>query len=155
MNCEHIRAKLSPHLDGELPPEEAREIGEHLEQCPECARELRRLSATWDALLADEDTEPAADYARTFWQKLAEQQRKPSRLVRVLKWSPAMAAGFFIAFLAGWISAGGGKPSESVPSMDVAFLRDYEIIQTMELIEDLPMLPIADIDNGNGEGGDE
>lgn len=153
MNCEHIRAKLSPYLDGELPPEEARQIGEHLEQCHECAREYRRLSATWDALLADEDIEPAADYVKAFWQRLARQQRKPSRVMRVLKWSPAMAAGFFIAFLAGWFSAGGGEPSDSPPAADVAFLRDYEMIQRIELIEALPMLPIADIDNG--EGGDE
>jgi anti-sigma factor RsiW len=153
MNCEHIRSKLSPYLDGELEHEEAREIREHLEQCPACNEEFRMLSATWDALLADDDVEPAPDYAKAFWQGLAEQQRKPSTILRVLKWSPAMAASFFIAFFAGWISAGEGKPAKPAPPADVAFLRDYEMIQTMELIEDLPMLSVADADND--EGGDE
>ena len=38
-NCEHIKSILIPWLTGELEPEEARLVENHLAECPECRRE--------------------------------------------------------------------------------------------------------------------
>ena len=46
MQGAHYRESLNARLDGELTPDEAREVDEHLASCPECAREFQTLSAT-------------------------------------------------------------------------------------------------------------
>ena len=157
MKCEETKVQLSAYLDGEVSSEQAELIRAHLAQCPRCADEFRVLAATWDALLADSGLEPSPDFARKFWQKagaLANGRPSPSAFFRLLKWSPAMAAGLALAFLAGWFSAGGLRPDEPGAAQgEIAFLRDYEMIQQMDLLEDLPALQVADLNNG--EGGDE
>lgn len=48
MACNGILDQISAHLDGELSPEEAAELAEHLERCPQCrqlARELEQVHA--------------------------------------------------------------------------------------------------------------
>ncbi len=41
-DCEHSR-RLSAYHDGELLPEECRDLEEHIRHCPPCARDLERL----------------------------------------------------------------------------------------------------------------
>jgi len=146
MNCENVRTQLSAYLDGELAPDEAEAVRAHLAWCPGCAEEYRRLTAVWDALLADNGIEPAPDFTSRFWRAAAAREERPSAFFRLLKWSPAIAAGFAAAFVAGWLSAGAGEPT--APSAEITFLRDYEIVQNMELLEDLPLLQVAELDNG-------
>lgn len=43
MNCEEFRELISARLDGELSPEEARDLEAHLEQCGDCAAFLQEL----------------------------------------------------------------------------------------------------------------
>jgi len=46
MNCHDARDRLSDFLDEALAPPELAEVRAHLEDCPECRRELERLRAT-------------------------------------------------------------------------------------------------------------
>ena len=46
MNCHDARDRLSDFLDEALGPPELAEVRAHLEDCPECRRELERLRAT-------------------------------------------------------------------------------------------------------------
>jgi len=43
MNCQEIQGLLSGYLDGELPAEQARQVAEHLRDCPSCEKELESL----------------------------------------------------------------------------------------------------------------
>lgn len=43
MNCPDVRAQLVAYDDGELEDAEARSIARHLQECPQCRRELSRL----------------------------------------------------------------------------------------------------------------
>ena len=43
MNCEAAREQLGAYADGELPPEHAAEIEQHLRECAACGDELREL----------------------------------------------------------------------------------------------------------------
>ena len=46
MLCDTCQDSLEARLDGELPPEEAREIDRHLAACPACARQFATLGET-------------------------------------------------------------------------------------------------------------
>ena len=41
MKCTEVRARLFRKIDGELSESENRELDDHIERCPSCARELR------------------------------------------------------------------------------------------------------------------
>jgi anti-sigma factor RsiW len=46
MNCPETRESLSAYVDGELPPERAAEMAEHLSSCGECAHEYEHVLNT-------------------------------------------------------------------------------------------------------------
>lgn len=46
MRCPQYRDSLDARFDGELTPDEAHEIDQHLATCPECAREYETLTTT-------------------------------------------------------------------------------------------------------------
>jgi anti-sigma factor RsiW len=50
MTCRRIRKKLSAFLDGEVSPEEAGRIEQHLAICPACGTEASALTATYELL---------------------------------------------------------------------------------------------------------
>ncbi|MDA2924306.1 zf-HC2 domain-containing protein [Acidobacteria bacterium AH-259-L09] len=56
--CFWLRRELSPYLDGEIPPLVAEKIGNHLERCPECEKELEALQGP-GRLLRQMETPPA------------------------------------------------------------------------------------------------
>jgi len=154
MTCNEIRAQLSAYFDGQLTAEQAAAVRRHLDECPACMNEYKLLQSTWRMLLAGDEIEPSADFARNFWRRLREESTAAPRtvrplLVRILKWAPAMAASLLIAFLAGWYF-GRIEPEPESKTADVAFLRDYEMIQEIDLLENLPLLQF---DGLNGEGG--
>ncbi|HUW34785.1 MAG TPA: zf-HC2 domain-containing protein [Planctomycetota bacterium] len=154
MKCDEIRAQLSAYFDGELPAGQADAVRRHLDECPACMNEYKLLQSTWQMLLASDEIEPSADFARNFWRRLREENAAAPRDVRplfarVLKWAPAMAASLLIAFLAGWC-VGNIQRAEEPKIADVAFLRDYEMIQEMDLLENLPLLQF---DGFTAEGG--
>ena len=176
MRCEEIEKLLSPLIDGELPAAHAREVREHLGKCPQCAREFRLLTSPWDALLAHKDIEPSPDFEERFWRRLRDEQVRVTEIRpaaftwrRLFKWSPAIAAGFLLAFFAGWMSAGGGatptaavKPAptaqtddkndwdDTLTTSELAFLTDYEMIEQIDLLKALPVLQTDELSNGEG-----
>jgi anti-sigma factor (TIGR02949 family) len=100
MNCETVRKKLSPFLDGQLTENDCRRIASHLERCESCSREydeLRRLGE----LLLHLDTAQTPSY---FWQRVERNilSEKPSvweRFSHRLIYVPVAAAvliGLFI-----------------------------------------------------------
>jgi anti-sigma factor (TIGR02949 family) len=52
MRCDDYRETLDARLDGELTPDEARDVDQHLATCPACAAEYASVTAT-HRLLAD------------------------------------------------------------------------------------------------------
>jgi anti-sigma factor RsiW len=60
MNCDQIRPKISPYLDGELGSEERRNVDVHLENCPDCSLFYEELVALDDELqsLGNYGTDP-------------------------------------------------------------------------------------------------
>jgi anti-sigma factor RsiW len=57
---------LTPFIDGELTPDEMREVEEHLRTCADCRREVARMRAL-DSLMT-----PTPDPGEQYWQGLTE-----------------------------------------------------------------------------------
>jgi len=82
MAVDRVRERLSAFFDGELTPEERREVAAHLEGCEECRRELALLSqldaalgsleaAPAPAALAERVLDRVQPRRRYWWQSLA------------------------------------------------------------------------------------
>ena len=70
--CEHVRATFSDYLDGDLPPEEAVRLEEHVGICPRCRQALTNLRFTLGGLgrlarVDSADDEEVAERARQAW----------------------------------------------------------------------------------------
>lgn len=62
----HPTESLSAYADGELPPEEARRVEAHLEQCTECGRELALIRSLGDAMREM----PSTPHRRSTWERV-------------------------------------------------------------------------------------
>ncbi len=85
MDCELIRDELIEYLDGDLSPEQARLIEEHIEECPECRSEIEAFAGVRELLLDDGYVEPSPFYWTRFNARLMQRLHRPS----LLSWHPA------------------------------------------------------------------
>ena len=75
--CERWTEQLSARLDGELSPEEERELEAHLAVCPSCRALAKQLEAL-DAGLQDLEEAPAPEgFARGVMDRIAAEEKKP------------------------------------------------------------------------------
>jgi len=59
MNCQRIEELLSAYLEGDLSPEDKREVEAHLEACSSCSELLSALRETQEALAGFPELEPS------------------------------------------------------------------------------------------------
>lgn len=64
MKCKKTSERLNAYLDGELAPDEALAVQEHLRACPQCAAELDGLKQLNQALEAEPGMAVANGFAR-------------------------------------------------------------------------------------------
>ena len=76
MECKDIREKLSFYLEGTLPPEEKRLIGEHLNSCPQCGTALQDLKRTEELVKNLEEVEPPAWMTQKIMARVRTEQEK-------------------------------------------------------------------------------
>src|SRR6266852_8238519 len=100
MVCESWRAKLDNYLDGELPSEEMRAFGTHVQSCRFCATDaLVSVQLKRSIQAAGKRFTPSAEFRRRVQQSIAA---KPQRSLR-LKWVFAAAAA--VVFMAGALTS--------------------------------------------------
>ena len=73
--CVDLSALLSPYLDGELPSAERAWVDEHLNGCPACAGELKRLRATIALVHTAGNLDAPRGLARSISRTIADQKR--------------------------------------------------------------------------------
>ncbi len=71
MNCESIKKLMPIYLEGELQPQESKEVKDHLASCLLCQKEISAFERSWDMLDEIADIEPAPDYVSRFWTELS------------------------------------------------------------------------------------
>ena len=76
MECKDIREKLSFYLEGTLPSEEKRLIGEHLNSCPQCGTALQDLKRTEELVKNLEEVEPPAWMTQKIMARVRTEQEK-------------------------------------------------------------------------------
>ncbi|WP_066634493.1 anti-sigma factor family protein [Desulfolucanica intricata] len=72
MECQSIIELLSPYLDGELEPSEAKFVGKHLEHCPRCRKEMLALQEISFVLQELPEITPSPDFHEGLQAKLAK-----------------------------------------------------------------------------------
>lgn len=100
MNCATVRELLSAYVDGELPPEQATELAEHLTSCGACAAEAEAMLRTVRTLQEGLVRERAPDVLRARVRAAIREEQAPGTVVarRARHWPwRAAAAGLLIA----------------------------------------------------------
>lgn len=73
MKCDEVRNQLSLYIDGEIEEEEKELIEEHLENCPECKKELEEYKKLIQMLNELPNEEPPEGYCKRLHKKLKEE----------------------------------------------------------------------------------
>ena len=95
---EHYEHLLDARLDGELTPDEAREVDQHLAICPTCARDYARLDATHRLFSENLMRYPAPDVLKARIRGALGEAGRPTPVVRsAAPWWRMVAAGVVIA----------------------------------------------------------
>jgi len=117
MSCQRVKKKLSAYMDGALQPEDQKEIKNHLDNCQDCADELKNLQVVWEAL----DILPQAERTPYFYTRLKARIESSSRngkpVWKKQLWVPfafaaAMFAGLFLGQSVGKGINGNGSKQE-------------------------------------------
>jgi anti-sigma-K factor RskA len=132
-SCVDIRPQLGAYVLGGLEPEEAAEVRDHLERCPECAREhaeLAGLPAKLDLIEAPEEAlqRPAASLEEAILDRHAlerrarreaeasRRERRRSLLGGHGRLVAALAAAAAAAIVAVVLATGGSNPVNPTPA---------------------------------------
>lgn len=124
MSCAATRERLSAYVDGELPPDQAAEIAEHLSSCAACAREYEAVLKTVQTLREGLVRHHAPDVLRArIRAALRDERAEVAPAVRAdwrVPWRAA-AAALVVAVVSSGLTmlAGGRRPSEPAVSEEV------------------------------------
>jgi len=88
MTCEKTTEQLIDWLEGELPPEVAEEVKDHIQGCPDCAREVNHIKQALEAV-GHPAEDPGEAYFASFYTRLRDHLERvklpwPQRLQRWL-----------------------------------------------------------------------
>lgn len=72
LSCPLARSMVSDYIDGDLPPEQARSLEDHLQTCPFCPPLYASLVETLDELKALDDVSGVEQLVRRVLAALAE-----------------------------------------------------------------------------------
>ena len=85
MNCAQVRELLNAYIDGELPPDEAMAVSEHLTTCTECARIYEELLATVRTLREGLVKYRAPDLLRARVRSALREEERPATPAPIAK----------------------------------------------------------------------
>lgn len=86
-NCRKCRAMFFEGLYNELNQEQKNRFEAHLDSCPECAAEYKKISTTMGVMNQRTRTEPDQFFWNSFWDKLADRMEADDESVsRISAW---------------------------------------------------------------------
>ena len=127
MRCDECRDLLAAHADGELTPEEANEIREHLASCAQCTAEhdaMRELSRQLKEGI-ERPRAPDVLKARIRSALARPDVREPAARAPRTRRTSLIAAGLMIAALSATASYAVGRRSSFEPSMSEQVLSSH------------------------------
>lgn len=121
----HERERLAAWIDGELPPEERRDVEAHLAECEECARLLADMAAV-DGLARDLPLEAPPGYFESFPARVRTRLEATTRARRGLRgrgpgpaWTWAVAAALLLGVVTPLTLARLGRDGAPEPAVRV------------------------------------
>ncbi len=143
MKCSHARGKFSSCLDRDLTFQEEGDLRQHLEDCPGCAEEMRRLERVQGLLRGLPETDPGPGFYERVRARIAaagpnlqpDPVRPPfslsvwlGRLLSPMWLRPAagMALGLAAGLLIGIGAVGNAPFNADLRATDVAHLGDLD-----------------------------
>ena len=142
--CEDYLELISARIDGELTPDEARRLDEHLAACEACRGELAEAERVWQGLGMLSEPRVSAGLAERVFTR-ATGGRGGSRRFGVPRWAwgpLATVAAVLVAFVFGYYTLG-EKPLDADTT---------QIVQEMDLLQNLDVLEHFDTVEQLGEG---
>jgi anti-sigma factor RsiW len=101
MNCEPFKGLLVGLLDGELTPDETRQVNEHLTRCAACRADYEQLRETSGKLAAISFREPADAVLARVWKSPYSRLARNTSLVMIVGGYAALIGYGLFEFLTG------------------------------------------------------
>jgi anti-sigma factor RsiW len=124
------KEQISAFLDGALPESEAAAVKAHLDDCPECRKEMAAYGKLTDLLRGMPAVEPSDGFNREFWRKIEAENTRQSRwrIFRPGTWGWRPAAAFAAVLLV----VGGITVYRAMPPARVIVVSDAGVAETMD-----------------------
>ena len=97
MNCESVNGLLDRYIDGELSPQEERELLDHVAACEDCAQKFREAELLKDMLGGMDDDIVAPLQAQTAWRQAVKAEAGRRSVRRRLRIVSCAAAALVLA----------------------------------------------------------
>ncbi len=148
LKCSFCRKNLSAFLDGELGPQERRQVELHISDCADCRREMERLRKMVRLVGGMERPEVPAQLWEATQRKLATSSDQPIRIwvFRKPMWAVAPAAAavlMMLLYFAGGQLFFSGYKAETIPV--TVYLEEYALSYSEQILSPdlLPELTIV------------
>ena len=126
--CRHIQERMALFMDGELSPQEMRNVASHLNDCPACRREREQWQQAENALMGVRQHVPASGDLRSgFYARLADAPLSRRSGLRI-DWRMAVPALAACGLAFGWLTT--QRPVLSTTSGSVAVVPNTNTIAT-------------------------
>ncbi len=156
----HPTTELIAYVTQSLPPEERAAIESHLAGCADCRRERDEFATMLTTLRTSLPTAPEPHWGRWQAELRARLEARPgrSRWLRPLPMavSAALAAGLLAVV---WLGYEGQAPRPELAAIEevavggrLELVRDYPVLERLELLEDLELIDDLDRLAARGEG---
>jgi len=118
MKCRQIQNLLNSFCDGELKPDQARDVRHHLVHCEECRKEMQSLQRLEHEMLLALSPDPSQDFTANVMGAIRRIPQKKSPFFR--RWLPALSYSIIysaVLFLGLLLNPSGAadSPSASAP----------------------------------------
>jgi len=109
MNHQKIKELISSYHDGELNQEQKKSVEEHLEDCPECRKELEEMRKFEEVMSQMELKKPPGEVWKRYWASVY------NRLERKIGWILLSIGAMIILFFGGYKMVEGIIENPSTP----------------------------------------
>ena len=143
MRCQTVKKKLSAYMDEALRPDERKLVMQHLKTCKNCAFELKKLEAVWDALGILPEIEAAPYFYPRLKTRMASFSKNGRPIWKKQLWIPFASAAVLLAGIFLGQTVGDGFNGNG--SSQVVLGESYSEDELMDAFNDFPSSSMGDI----------